>query len=97
MAKARFEFRWMDQFHLSLDPVTARSYHDATLPSDSAKVAHFCSMCGPKFCAMKITEDVRAYAEEHGYNEGEVVQKGMEEMSKNFKDKGGEVYVGEQV
>ncbi|MBC8406836.1 MAG: phosphomethylpyrimidine synthase ThiC [Planctomycetes bacterium] len=93
LSLARFEFRWLDQFNLALDPVTARSYHDATLPADSAKVAHFCSMCGPKFCAMKITEDVRAYAKEHGYSAGEAVEKGMQEMSAEFKNKGGEVYL----
>ena len=93
LSKARFEFRWEDQFNLALDPVTARSYHDATLPSDSAKVAHFCSMCGPKFCAMKITEDVRAYAAEHGYSEGEAVAKGMADKSSEFHAKGGEVYL----
>ncbi|KAM0884698.1 hypothetical protein ACQ4PT_030828 [Festuca glaucescens] len=69
LSKARFEFRWLDQFALSLDPVTAMSFHDETLPSDGAKVAHFCSMCGPKFCSMKITEDIRKYADEHGYGQ----------------------------
>ncbi|CAK9164234.1 unnamed protein product [Ilex paraguariensis] len=84
-SKARFEFRWMDQFALSLDPMIAMSFHDETLPSDGAKVAHFCSMCGPKFCSMKITEDVRKYAEEHGYgNAEEAVKDGMEAMSAEF-------------
>ena len=93
MSKARFEFRWEDQFNLSMDPVTARAFHDETLPADNAKVAHFCSMCGPKFCSMKITEDVRRYAAEHGYGDGEALQKGMDEMSEDFAAKGGEVYV----
>ncbi|GAB2214787.1 hypothetical protein Droror1_Dr00019150 [Drosera rotundifolia] len=85
LSKARFEFRWMDQFALSLDPMTAMAFHDETLPSDGAKVAHFCSMCGPKFCSMKITEDVRKYAEEHGYGSAEeAVKQGMEAMSAQF-------------
>ncbi|KAF3796888.1 Phosphomethylpyrimidine synthase [Nymphaea thermarum] len=85
LSKARFEFRWMDQFALSLDPMTAMAFHDETLPSEGAKVAHFCSMCGPKFCSMKITEDVRKYAEEHGYGTvEEAVQEGMNAMSKEF-------------
>ena len=81
LSKARFEFRWRDQFNLSLDPDTALGYHDETLPAEGAKVAHFCSMCGPKFCSMKITQEVREYAE-----------KGMAEMSQAFKDTGGEIY-----
>lgn len=93
LSKARFEFRWNDQFNLSLDPDTAREFHDETLPKDSAKVAHFCSMCGPHFCSMKISQDVRDYAAEHGLSEDEAVQKGMEEKSQDFIDKGGEVYV----
>jgi phosphomethylpyrimidine synthase len=93
LSSARFEFRWQDQFNLALDPVTARAYHDATLPAESAKVAHFCSMCGPKFCAMKITEDVRAYAAEHGYTASEAVDKGMQQKSTEFNDQGGEVYL----
>lgn len=85
LSKARFEFRWMDQFALSLDPMTAMSFHDETLPSDGAKVAHFCSMCGPKFCSMKITEDVRKYAEEHGYGTAEeAILRGMDTMSAEF-------------
>ncbi|XP_030537384.1 phosphomethylpyrimidine synthase, chloroplastic isoform X3 [Rhodamnia argentea] len=84
LSKARFEFRWMDQFALSLDPMTAMSFHDETLPSEGAKVAHFCSMCGPKFCSMKITEDVRKYAEEHGYGTEEAIQRGMDTMSAEF-------------
>lgn len=78
LSKARFEFRWEDQFNLSLDPPTARSYHDSTLPADASKSAHFCSMCGPKFCSMKITEDVRQYAEERGYGLEDALAKGME-------------------
>ena len=92
LSKARFEFRWEDQFNLSLDPETARSYHDETLPADSAKVAHFCSMCGPNFCSMKITGEVREYAEKLGLNENQAIEKGMEEMSQTFLDKGAEVY-----
>ncbi|XP_022970663.1 phosphomethylpyrimidine synthase, chloroplastic-like isoform X2 [Cucurbita maxima] len=85
LSKARFEFRWMDQFALSLDPMTAMSFHDETLPSEGAKVAHFCSMCGPKFCSMKITEDVRKYAEEHGYGSAEeALKQGMDAMSAEF-------------
>ena len=81
LSKARFEFRWNDQFALSLDPVTAREYHDATLPQDGAKVAHFCSMCGPRFCSMKITEEVREYA-----------ASGMAQKSREFQRNGGELY-----
>lgn len=93
LSKARFEFRWQDQFNLSLDPDTAREYHDETLPSENAKVAHFCSMCGPNFCSMKITQDVRNYAAEQGLMEDEAIEKGMEEMSKTFREKGGDVYL----
>ena len=92
LSKARFEFRWEDQFNLSLDPVTAREYHDETLPAEGAKSAHFCSMCGPSFCSMKITEDVRQYAAEQGLSEEEALQKGMAEKSKEFVEKGAEVY-----
>ena len=81
LSKARFEFRWKDQFHLSLDPQTAESFHDETLPAEGAKLAHFCSMCGPNFCSMKITQDVREFAE-----------KGMQEKSQEFREKGGEIY-----
>ena len=91
-SKARFEFRWEDQFNLSLDPVTAREFHDETLPQEGAKTAHFCSMCGPHFCSMKITEDVRKYAAEQGLAEEEALKKGMEEKSKEFVEKGAEVY-----
>ncbi len=92
LSKARFEFRWGDQFNLSLDPDTAVEYHDQTLPQEGAKVAHFCSMCGPNFCSMKITQDVREYAAKHGLNESEAIQVGMGEKSKEFADGGGEVY-----
>jgi len=93
LSKARFEFRWNDQFNLSLDPDTAREYHDETLPSSNAKVAHFCSMCGPKFCSMKITQDVREYAAMHGISEDEAIERGMEEKAKEFAKAGGEVYL----
>ncbi len=92
LSKARFEFRWEDQFNLSLDPITAREFHDETLPQDGAKSAHFCSMCGPHFCSMKITEDVRKYAAEQNMSEEEALEKGMEEKSKEFVEKGSEVY-----
>ncbi len=92
LSKARFEFRWEDQFNLSLDPVTAREYHDETLPQDGAKSAHFCSMCGPHFCSMKITEDVRKYAAEQAISEEEALAKGMAEKSREFVEKGAEVY-----
>ncbi|PYJ55805.1 MAG: phosphomethylpyrimidine synthase [Verrucomicrobia bacterium] len=92
LSKARFEFRWEDQFNLSLDPVTAREFHDETLPQEGAKTAHFCSMCGPHFCSMKITEDVRKYAAEQGIAEEEALKKGMEEKSKEFVSKGAELY-----
>ncbi len=92
LSKARFEFRWEDQFNLSLDPVTAREYHDETLPQDGAKSAHFCSMCGPHFCSMKITEDVRKYAAEQAISEEEALKKGMDEKSKEFVTTGAELY-----
>jgi len=99
LSRARFEFRWEDQFNLSLDPETARDFHDQTLPKDAHKVAHFCSMCGPKFCSMKITQDVRDYADGLSDNEkaalGLSAQKGMDEMSEKFKDMGGEIYLSE--
>ena len=85
-------FRWEDQFNLALDPVTAREFHDETLPQDGAKTTHFCSMCGPHFCSMKITEDVRKYAAEQGIAEEEALKKGMEAKSKEFADKGSELY-----
>jgi phosphomethylpyrimidine synthase len=92
LSRARFEFRWQDQFNLSLDPDTAKSFHDETLPADGAKLAHFCSMCGPHFCSMKITEDVRAYAEKQGMDESAALEKGMEEKSKEFVEAGAEIY-----
>lgn len=92
LSKARFEFRWEDQFNLSLDPERARTYHDATLPQDGAKTAHFCSMCGPNFCSMKITEDVRKYAEEKGLTTTAAIEEGMKAKSKEFLEKGAEVY-----
>ncbi len=99
LSRARFDFRWEDQFNLGLDPDTAREYHDETLPKDAHKVAHFCSMCGPKFCSMKITQDVRDYAatlndpEKRAIAGADVAQAGMDEMSKKFLDMGGQVYV----
>ena len=92
LSKARFEFRWEDQFNLSLDPVTAREYHDETLPQEGAKSAHFCSMCGPHFCSMKITEDVRKYAAEQGLAEAAAIEAGMAAKSREFVEKGAEVY-----
>ena len=93
VSKARFEFRWEDQFNLSLDPDTAREFHDETLPQEGAKTAHFCSMCGPHFCSMKITEDVRRYAAERGIGESDALQAGMAEKSQEFLDEGAQVYV----
>jgi len=107
LSRARFEFRWIDQFNLSLDPDTAREYHDETLPKEAHKVAHFCSMCGPKFCSMKITQDVRDYAaklNEAGVelaeettqidpDSGGAREAGMAQMSRKFREMGGEVYV----
>ncbi len=93
LSKARFEFRWEDQFNLSLDPDTAREFHDETLPADGAKIAHFCSMCGPNFCSMKITQDVRDYAKENSISEADVISIGMEEKSKEFLQKGSEIYL----
>jgi phosphomethylpyrimidine synthase len=92
LSKARFEFRWEDQFNLSLDPETAKSFHDETLPAESAKVAHFCSMCGPHFCSMKITEDVRAYAAKKETDEKEALELGLKEKSEEFKKQGAEIY-----
>jgi phosphomethylpyrimidine synthase len=93
LSKARFEFRWQDQFNLSLDPDTARSYHDETLPAEGAKIAHFCSMCGPHFCSMKITQEVRRFAEEKGVNETMALEEGMKEKAAAFKDSGAEIYL----
>ncbi len=93
LSKARFEFRWEDQFNLGLDPDTARAFHDETLPKESAKVAHFCSMCGPKFCSMKITQEVREYAAEHGLtDEQKAIEAGFAEQSSRFKDEGSVIY-----
>ena len=92
LSKARFEFRWEDQFNLALDPDTARDYHDETLPAQGAKVAHFCSMCGPKFCAMKITQDVREYAKNQGVTVETAFDKGMEEKSREFREAGSRIY-----
>jgi phosphomethylpyrimidine synthase len=93
LSKARFEFRWEDQFNLSLDPETAREFHDETLPAAGAKVAHFCSMCGPHFCSMKITQEVRDYAAQKGLNETAAVAEGLREKAEEFKQKGAEIYV----
>jgi len=93
LSRARFEFRWQDQFNLSLDPDTARSFHDETLPAEGAKIAHFCSMCGPHFCSMKITQEVRRYAEENGMTEETVLEEGMKEKSDDFKRQGAEIYL----
>ena len=93
LSKARFQFRWDDQFHLSLDPTTSRDFHDATLPQDGAKLAHFCSMCGPQFCSMKITQDVRDFAASLDLEEGEALKKGMEKKSEEFLESGAEIYL----
>ena len=92
LSKARFEFRWEDQFNLSLDPDTARSFHDETLPADGAKVAHFCSMCGPHFCSMKITQEVREFAATQGLEEDAALTAGMEAQAQTFVEQGGEIY-----
>jgi len=92
LSKARFEFRWEDQFNLGLDPEKAREFHDETLPKQSGKVAHFCSMCGPHFCSMKISQDVRDYAKQNGYGVEVALDKGMKEKAKQFKDEGSEIY-----
>jgi phosphomethylpyrimidine synthase len=93
LSRARFDFRWEDQFNLSLDPDTARSMHDETMPKEAHKVAHFCSMCGPKFCSMEITQQVRDYAAKLNAPIEEAKAEGMAEMSEKFKELGGEVYV----
>ena len=95
LSRARFEFRWEDQFNLGLDPDTARSYHDQTLPQESAKAAHFCSMCGPKFCSMKITQEIREYAKARGLAPDEAVVRGLREKSSEFRAAGGEIYRAE--
>ncbi len=93
ISKARFEFRWDDQFNLSLDPITAREFHDETLPAAGAKVAHFCSMCGPKFCSMRITDDIRALAELEGVSGREAIERGMATKSAEFRKRGSKLYV----
>jgi len=97
LSKARFEFRWEDQFNLSLDPEVAREYHDETLPQEGAKLAHFCSMCGPHFCSMKITQDVREYAATHGVSDADALKVGMEEKSREFVAAGAEIYQGSNI
>ena len=93
LSNARFEFRWHDQFNLSLDPDTARDFHDETLPKESSKVAHFCSMCGPKFCSMKITQEVREFAAQQGVSEQAALEQGLQSKSDEFKRAGGEIYI----
>jgi len=92
LSKARFEFRWEDQFNLALDPDRARAFHDATMPKDAHKLAHFCSMCGPQFCSMKITQDVREYARSHRVDEQKALEEGMQEKAREFVEQGGEIY-----
>jgi phosphomethylpyrimidine synthase len=92
LSKARFEFRWEDQFNLGLDPDKAKQFHDETLPQEGAKLAHFCSMCGPHFCSMKITQDVREYAEKQGVSEQEALAKGMQDKAEEFVQSGAEIY-----
>jgi len=92
LSKARFEFRWQDQFNLGLDPEKAKEFHDETLPKDAHKVAHFCSMCGPNFCSMKITQDVRDYAAEHGVDESSALETGMADKAREFREQGAEIY-----
>ncbi len=93
LSKARFEFRWQDQFNLALDPERAREYHDETLPAEGAKIAHFCSMCGPKFCSMKISQEVREYAANKEIDDQKALETGMQEKAEEFKEKGSEVYL----
>ncbi|PCI29663.1 MAG: phosphomethylpyrimidine synthase ThiC, partial [SAR324 cluster bacterium] len=92
LSKSRFDFRWKDQFNLSLDPDTAKEFHDETLPAEGAKIAHFCSMCGPKFCAMKITQNVRDYAAKLELTEQQALEEGMKEKSEEFKEQGNQLY-----
>ena len=92
LSKARFEFRWEDQFNIGLDPAKAREFHDETMPKDSGKVAHFCSMCGPKFCSMKISQDVRDYASSQGISEDEALAQGLHEKAAEFVESGAQVY-----
>jgi phosphomethylpyrimidine synthase len=95
LSRARFEFRWEDQFALSLDPETARAFHDETLPSPGAKVSHFCSMCGPQFCSMKITQDVREYAAKKGIDEAAALEEGLREKAEEFGRSGSEIYLNQ--
>jgi phosphomethylpyrimidine synthase len=92
LSRARFDFRWQDQFNLSLDPSTAKEFHDETMPAEAAKHSHFCSMCGPHFCSMKITEDVRAYAKEKSISEEEAIDFGLKEKAQEFAQKGRAIY-----
>ncbi|MHB1951627.1 MAG: phosphomethylpyrimidine synthase ThiC, partial [Acidiferrobacteraceae bacterium] len=92
LSRARFDFRWKDQFHLALDPETAEAFHDETLPKESAKTAHFCSMCGPKFCSMRITQEVRDYAAGHGLSEEDAIGTGLEEKAAEFRSQGAKIY-----
>lgn len=92
LSKARFEFRWRDQFHLSLDPERAMEYHDETLPAEGAKTAHFCSMCGPKFCSMRISHDIREMAQGQNLELKAVIDKGLKEKADEFRKTGGEIY-----
>jgi phosphomethylpyrimidine synthase len=93
LSDARFEFRWEDQFNLALDPDTARSMHDETLPAAPAKTAHFCSMCGPHFCSMRISQDVRRYAEERGLTDAAALEAGMREKAAEYAEQGGRIYL----
>lgn len=92
LSKARFEFRWRDQFNLSLDPDRALEYHDETLPAEGAKVAHFCSMCGPKFCSMRISHDIRKYSDDDSLEERLRVKEGLEQKAEQFRELGGKIY-----
>ena len=92
LSKARFEFRWEDQFNLSLDPETARAFHDQTLPAEGAKVAHFCSMCGPRFCSMQITQELREYAQEKGLDTTTALQEGLTDKAEEFRRRGSQIY-----
>ncbi len=92
LSKARFEFRWRDQFNLSLDPERAVEYHDETLPAEGAKTSHFCSMCGPKFCSMRISQDIRDLAKEKGLEFETVIDEGLQEKAAEFKNNGSELY-----
>lgn len=92
LSKARFEFRWRDQFNLSLDPQRAMEYHDETLPAEGAKTAHFCSMCGPKFCSMRISQDIRDYAKDKGLDVDSAIEEGMNEKAREFKESGSKIY-----